>query len=208
MKKTIFKDVTLTVSTSYDRTYMDMLDANEIRYSTRTIPLFQTLLPPNILSYNGYEVIHRDENGKKHFAYPFITEKRDFTKCVTFYSEEKLDNLYLLDLEQALRLDKLVYENDGDDSNLFKGFNLSEEIKLEDLLDKTVALKDGSSYEFTSINGFPEGITGKKILANGDALNVILVKMNSEIPMLAINEEDAGWQLLEKEQIAEVFGTC
>ena len=206
MKKTTFKDVPLLVSIIYDHTYMDYLDADGIQYSTRTLPIFQSLLPRDTLSYGGYELSYRDENGIQRYVYPFITEKVDFTKCITFLPDEKLDNLYLLDLEQALRTGQLVFENADADVNLFKGFDFSEEINLEELLDKIVDLDDGCSYAFTTFSEFPEGITGKKILPNGDAINVFLGKTEGKEPCFIMNEKGSGWTILDKDKIISIFG--
>jgi hypothetical protein len=140
-------------------------------------------------------------------VYPFITEKKDFTKCVTFFPESKLDNLYLLDLEQALRTEQLLYTNADVMANVFKGFDFSTEIKIEDLLDTVVELDNGCSYTFTTIHSFPAGITGKKILPNLDAVNVFLAKADGEELSFLIHEAGSGWKVLNKEQIVSVFGT-
>lgn len=204
MKKTTFKETELFVSINYHKTYMEVLDEDGISYSTRTLPIFQSLLPLDIVSYGGYEVISKTENGNEKYAYPFITEKKDFTKCVTFFSESKLDNLYLLDLEQALRTEKLVFESDGDDCT-FQGFDFSKGIKIEELLEKTVELEDGCRYEFTKVCEFPEGITGKKILADGNAVNVFLAKETAPFLSFIINEKGNGWYTLNQEEISRVF---
>ena len=207
MKKTTFKDIELLVSIIYDHTYMEYLEADGISYTTRTIPIFQSLLPGDTLSYGGYEISYTDENGNQKYVYPFITEKKDFTKCVTFFPENKLDNLYLLDLEQALRTEQLLYINADVMANVFKGFDFSTEIKIEDLLDTVVELDDGCSYTFTAINSFPAGITGKKILPNLDAVNVFLAKADSEELSFLIHEAGDVWKVLDKEQISSVFGS-
>lgn len=206
MKKTTFQNTELLVTIAYDQTFTDHLEADNITYTTRTLPIFQTLLPLDTLSYGGYEIGYNDTNGDQKYVYSFITKKTDFTKCVTFFPEEKLDNLYVLDLESALRTGALVFEEADDGSNIFKGFDFSKEIKIEQLLDKIVPLKDGCSYIFTSISEFPEGIIGKKILKNGDAVKVFLSKTIDEEPDFMINEAGFGWQILDKEKIASVFG--
>ncbi|MBE5955821.1 MAG: hypothetical protein E7253_05155 [Lachnospiraceae bacterium] len=206
MKKTTFKDTDLLVSITYDKTYMDYLKVDGIEYSSRTLPIFQSLLPLDIISYGGYEITYTDENGSPRYAYPFITEKHTFTKCVTFLPESKLDNLYLLDLEQALRTGNLIFENAGPIENPFEGFDFSTEIRIEELLNKVVVLEDGSSYEFTTLHAFPEGITGKKIFANGDAVNIFLSKADRGELSFAIYETGSGWRILDKESIISVFG--
>ena len=207
MKKTTFQNTELLVSILHDQTYMDYLEADGISYTTRTLPIFQTLLPRDTLSYGGYEIGFTDEHGNQKYVYPFITEKRTFTKCITFLPEEKLDNLFLLDLEQALRTEQLVFEHADVVPNLFQGFDISKEIRIEELLDKVVELKDGCSYHFTTISDFPEGISGKKILANNDAVKVFLAKADRDDCAFALNETGLGWQLLDKEQIIAVFGS-
>jgi len=207
MKKTVFKDIELLLSTTYDKTYMDILKADGISYSSRTIPIFQALLPLDTLSYGGYELTFVDESGKERYVYPFITEKKDFTKCITFFPDNKLDNLYLLDLEQALRTGQLVFDYVDADSRIFKGFDFSKDMDLELLLDKVIELEDGSSYEFTTTREFPEGLYGKKILSNGDAVNVFLTKTKGDDLFFVINEAGSGCQLLDKEKIASIFGT-
>ena len=204
MKKTNFKATELLVSINYHKTYKDYLDEDGISYSTRTLPIFQSLLPLDIISYGGYEVISTDENGKEKYAYAFITEKKDFTKCVTFFAEGKLDNLYLLDLEQALRMEKLIFESNGDE-HIFQGFDFTEEIKIEELLDKIVELEDGCRYEFTKVSEFPEGITGKKILADGNAIDVFLAKETNPSLSFIINEKGNSWYTLNQEEISRVF---
>ncbi len=206
MKKTTFMDTELLVSTIYDHTYMDYLDADEIEYTTRKLPIFQSLLPLDTLSYEGYEVGYTGEDGNQTYVYTFITEKREFIKCVTFFPETKLDNLFLLDLEQALRSGKLVFENTDIPSNRFEGFDFSGEIRIEDLLDKTVELEGGYSYLFTALHEFPNGITGKKILPDGDAVKVFLSKAAGEELCFVIYETNSGWNVLDKEKIASVFG--
>ena len=207
MKTTTFNEIILPVSITYDLTYMEYLEANEITYTTRTLPIFQTLLPLDTISYGGYEVAYKDEQGNPKYAYPFITEKRDFTKCVTFLPEEKLDNLFLLDLEQALRTGKLTFISDGDDSNRFKGFDFSQDIRIEELLDTIVELTDGSLYSFTSKSEFPEGIIGKKILPDGEAVNLFLAKTNDKELSFLINEQYNDFRILNYEDIVAIFGT-
>lgn len=206
MKKTTFMDTELLVSTIYDHTYMDYLDADEIKYTTRKLPIFKSLLPKDTISYEGYEVGYTDENGNQTYVYAFVTEKREFIKCVTFFPETKLDNLFILDLEQALRTGKLVFEDTDMPSNLFEGFDFSGEIRIEDLLDKTVELEGGYSYLFTTLHEFPNGITGKKILPDGDAVKIFLSKTAGEELCFVIYETDTGWSVLDKEKIASVFG--
>ena len=206
MKKTTFQNKELLVSVLHDQTYMDYLEADGIQYTTRTLPIFQTLLPRDTLSYGGYEIGFKDKNGNQHYVYPFITEKKTFTKCITFLPEEKLDNLFLLDLEQALRTEQLVFEHADVVLNLFEGFDLSKEIRIEELLDKVIELKDGCSYVFTTICDFPEGISGRKILANNDAVNVFLTKADKVNGILALYEAGFGWQLLDREQTIDIFG--
>lgn len=206
MKKTTFKNIELPASISYEMSYMEYLDANEISYSSRTIPFFQPLLPPDIIEYNGYELIYRDKTtGAKVYAYPFVTKKWNSVKCITFLPEKQLDNLFLLDLEQALRTGQLVFES-RDTANRFPGFDLTNEVKIEELLGKCVDLNDGSTYEFTAISDFPAGISGKRIFPNGDAVDVFLAKIISSEPFLSINEANGGWQLLNKEDIIRIFG--
>lgn len=206
MKKTTFQNIELLVTIAYDQTFTDHLEADDITYTTRTLPIFQTLLPVDTLSYGGYEISYKEANGNQKYVYSFITKKTDFTKCVTFFPEEKLDNLYVLDLESALRTGALILEEDDDESNIFKGFDFSKEIKIEQLLDKNVTLTNGCSYIFTSISEFPEGIIGKKILKNGDAIKVFLAKTGDQEPCFTINEAGLGWQILNKEKITSVFG--
>ena len=174
MKKTTFQNIDFLVSTIYNRTYTDGLEADGIAYTTRTIPIFQSLLPKGVISYGGYEIGFKNENGEQTYVYSFITEKTDLTQCTTFFPAQKLDNLYLLDLEQALRTGQLIFEDTDMDTNRFKGFDFSAEIQIEDLLDKLVYLDDGSCYAFTTVNEFPEGIIGKKIPVAGEAINVFL----------------------------------
>lgn len=206
MKKTTFKDINLPVSVTLDRTYMDYLETNGITYSSRCLPIFQSLLPADIISYGGYEIAYTDSTGCQRYAYPFVTQKTTYTKCVTFLPDCKLDNLYLLDLEQALRTGKLIFETDEETSNAFQGFDFTKEIKIETLLDTVVELKEGSSYEFNAVSEFPKGITGKKIMADGDAVNVFLANISNSEPCLAINEQGGEWKLLKKEDILAIFG--
>ena len=204
MKKTTFQNIDFLVSTIYNRTYTDGLEADGIAYTTRTIPIFQSLLPKGVISYGGYEIGFKDEKGAQTYVYSFITEKTDLTQCTTFFPAQKLDNLYLLDLEQALRTGQLVFEDTDVDTNSFKGFDFSSQI--EDLLDKLVYLDDGSCYAFTTVNTFPEGITGKKIPAAGEAVNVFLAKYDSEELSFLIHEEGIGWKMLHKADIISIFG--
>ena len=205
MKTTLFQDRELPVSVNYDLTYMEYLNANEIPYTSRTLPIFQTLLPLDTLSYAGYEIAYKDEQGTQKYAYPFVTVKKEYTKCITFLPEEKLDNLFLLDLEQALRTGKLVFTGE-DDANKFDGFDFTKEIRLEELLSKVVDLSDGSRYTFTAMNEFPEGITGKKILPDGEAVDLFLAKTSAGELFFFLNEANSGFVLMDQETIASVFG--
>lgn len=206
MKTTTFQGKELSVSIMYDKTYMDVLLANDIEYNIDEIVLFQPFLPEDIIAYNGYKVNYIDENGKDVFVYAFITLKYDSTKCVSFISAEPLDSLYLLDLEQAMRLGRLVYEGHDDGLRAFAGFDVSDSIEISRLLDTYVDLGDGYTYEFHRIEEFPEGVSGKKILPNGDAINVFVAKLDSAEPTLALNEQGTGWKVLGKDEIAAVFG--
>lgn len=206
MKTVTFQGRELSVSMLYDKTYMDLLLANEIEYNIDEIVLFQPFLPEDIIAYNGYKINYLDEEGKDVFVYSFITMTYEFTKCISFISKEHLNSLYLLDLEQAMRLGKLVYEGHDDGLKKFAGFDVDESIEVNRLLETYVELDDGCTYEFDRIEEFPEGVSGKKILPNGDAKNVFVIKLTGDEPMLAINEQGAGWKLLDRTKITTVFG--
>ena len=68
MKKTTFKDINLPVSVTLDRTYMDYLETNGIAYSSRCLPIFQSLLPADIVSYGGYEIAYTDSTGCQRYS--------------------------------------------------------------------------------------------------------------------------------------------
>ena len=152
------------------------------------------------------KVNYLDEDGNDVFVYTFVTMKYDSTKCVSFISKEPLDSLYLLDLEQAMRLGKLVYEGHDDGLRAFGGFDMNEKIEINRLLDTYVDLGDGYTYEFHRIEEFPEGVSGMKVLPNGDAVHVFIAKLDVEEPTLAINEQGCGWKVLGKDEIAAIFG--
>ena len=190
----------------YDKTYMDLLLANEIEYNIEELVLFQPFLPENIIAYNGYKINYLDEEGKDVFVYSFITMTYEFTKCISFISKEHLNSLYLLDLEQAMRLSKLVYEGHDDGLKKFAGFDVKSPIDVNRLLETYVDLEDGCTYEFDRIEEFPEGVSGKKIFPNGDAKNVFIIKLTGDEEMLAINEQGEGWKRLNRIEIAELFG--
>lgn len=206
MKTTTFQGKELSVSITYDKTYMDVLLANQIEYNIDEIILFQPFLPDDVIAYNGYKVNYLDENGNDVFVYSFITMTYESHKCISFISEEPLDSLYLLDLEQAMRTGKLVYEGHDDGLKPFAGFDTSQNVELSRLLDTYVELDDGCTYEFYRIEEFPEGISGKKILPNGDAANVFVSKINSEEQLFAIYEQNFGWKMLQKDDFVKIFG--
>lgn len=206
MKTVTFQGRELSVSMLYDKTYMDLLLANEIEYNIDEIVLFQPFLPEDIIAYNGYKINYLDKEGNDVFVYSFITMTYEFTKCISFISKEHLNSIYLLDLEQAMRLGKLVYEGHDDGLKKFAGFNVNESIEVNRLLETYVELDDGCTYEFNHIEEFPEGVSGKKILPNGDAKNVFVIKLTGDEPMLAINEQGAGWKFLDRAEITTIFG--
>lgn len=206
MKTVTFQGRELSVSMLYDKTYMDVLLANEIEYNIDEIALFQPFLPEDIIAYNGYKINYLDEEGKDVFVYSFITMTYEFTKCISFISKEHLNSLYLLDLEQAMRLGKLIYEGHEDGLKKFAGFDADGPIEVNRLLETYVELEDGCTYEFDRIEEFPEGVSGKKIFPNGDARNVFVIKVSGDETLLAIDEQGTGWKLLSKDSIARVFG--